>query len=76
MRRNGWLTNALLGLLILVLMGDILAHSQSAQAQSSAALYIDTVLNNPNVKDRQVAIRGAQVVGFSCAGDYCNVLSR
>jgi len=76
MRRNGWLTNTLLGLLILALAGNMLMHSQSVQAQTSPKLYIDTVVNNPNIKDRQAAIRGTQVVGFSCAGDYCNVLSK
>jgi hypothetical protein len=76
MRRSGWLTNALLGFLILVALGDILIHSQAVHAQTSPKLYIDTVMNSPNIKDRRVAIQGTQVVAFSCAGDYCNVLSK
>ena len=75
MRRSGWLTKALLGFLILVALGDILIHSQAVHAQASPKLYIDTVMNN-QIKDKHVTIQGTQVVAFSCAGDYCNVLSK
>jgi len=74
MRGNGWLITALLGLLVLAVLGDILIRSQSVHAQTPPTLYIDTV--DTATRDLKVSIRGSEFIAFSCANGFCNILSK
>ena len=74
--RNRAQTILLLAVLA-ALIGDIAVHTRPVLAQSGSTLYIDRVAHHFIAKDREeVTIQGVQVVGFSCEGDHCYVISK
>ena len=65
-------------LLILVLAAvicDITIHVRPVRAQSSPTVYIDQIFNAVSVR-KPVVIKGNEIVAFSCANEYCYVLSK
>jgi len=71
---------ALLLIVLAALICDTVIHSRSVQAQSSATVYLDGVtygdLNRDLKHGTNLSIKGTQVIGFSCLGRECFILSK
>lgn len=71
---RNYFSTVLLILVLVALVGDIAIRSRTVHAQSSPTVYIDKVFANSLLKP--FAIKGTEVVSFSCSGDSCYVLSK
>jgi len=71
---------ALLLLILAALVCDTVIHSRPVHAQSATSVHIDGVryrdLNRDLKHGTDLSIKGTQVIGFSCLGNECFVLSK
>ena len=63
----------LLFLVLVALVSDIFVRTRPVYAQS--ALYIDQI-SAQGAKHQKVTVNGTDFVAFSCATDFCYVLSK
>lgn len=67
---------AFLLVVLAALLSDITIHTLPVHAQSSTMVYIDGVAHHIGKQSTQLAIKGSEVVGFSCANGDCYILSK
>ncbi len=69
-------TSQVLLLMVLVaLLSDILIRSRPVHAQTSANMYVDQISAQSSIHQR-VKAGGPGIVAFSCAGEFCYILSK
>lgn len=63
-------------LVLVALASDMMIHSFPVHAQSSSTVYVDKIDYRSVNRAATLTIKGTQVVGFSCLGAGCFVLSK